>query len=137
MEWIKDDFLITDDPCKVDLDITYKLLKETYWGHRRPRDVVSGMIKYSLCFSLLHDNKQIGFARAVSDYTVFSWIADVVIHPEHRGKGLGKWMLSCIIEHPKIRMTQMVLQTGDAHLLYKKYGFIHNTALMSRSPESV
>ncbi len=137
MEWIKDDFLITDDLHKVDLDITYQLLRETYWEHRRSRDVVSRMVKYSLCFSLLHENKQIGFARAVSDYTVFSWIADVVIHPRHRGKGLGKWMLSCIIEHPKIRLTQMVLQTGDAHLLYEKYGFKQNTALMSRSPEGV
>lgn len=137
MEWIKDDFLITDDFRKVDLDITYQLLRETYWGHRRSRDVIKRMVTYSLCFSLLHENKQIGFARAVSDYTVFSWIADVVIHPEYRRKGLGKWMLSCIIEHPKIRMTQMVLQTGEAHRLYEKYGFIQNTALMSRSPKDV
>ncbi len=137
MEWIKNDFLITDDLRKVDLDITHQLLRETYWGHHRSRDVVNKMIRYSLCFSLLHENEQIGFARAVSDYTVISWIEDIVIHPEHRGKGLGKWMLSCIIEHPKIRQTQMVLQTGDAHRLYEKYGFIQNTALMSRSPEGV
>ncbi len=137
MEWIKNDFLITDDLRKVDLDITRQLLRETYWGHHRSRDVVNKMIRYSLCFSLLHENEQIGFARAVSDYTVISWIEDIVIHPEHRGKDLGKWMLSCIIEHPKIRQTQMVLQTGDAHRLYEKYGFIQNTALMSRSPEGV
>jgi len=132
VEWVKNDFLITDDLRKVDLDITRQLLRETYWGHHRSRDVVNKMIRYSLCFSLLHENKQIGFARAVSDYTVFSWIDDIVIHPEHRGKGLGKWMLSCIIEHPEIRQTQMVLQTGDAHRLYEKYGFIQNIALMSR-----
>ncbi len=137
MEWIKNDFLITDDFNKVNLDITFQLLRETYWGHRRSRDIVNKMVKHSLCFSLLHNTGQIGFARAVSDNTVFSWIADLVIHPEHRGKGLGKCMLKCIIEHPKIRQTQMVLQTGDAHSLYEKYGFMQNSILMSRSPDGV
>ena len=137
MEWIKDDFLITDDIQKVDLDITFQLLRETYWGHRRSRDVVNKLVKCSLCFSLLHENAQIGFARAVGDYTVFSWLSDIVIHPEHRGKGLGKWMLECIIEHPKIRQTQMVLQTADAHSLYQKYGFMQNSILMTRLPEGV
>ncbi len=137
MEWIKDEFLLTDDFDRVDTDVAYQLLKDTYWGDRRPRDVVERIVKTSLCFSLLYEDKQVGFARAVSDYTVFSWIADVVIHPDHRGKGLGKWMVSCIIEHPKIRMTQMVLQTGDAHRLYEKYGFTQNPMLMGRPPEGV
>ena len=137
MEWIKNDFLITDDFHKVNLDITFQLLRKTYWGHRRSRDVVNKMLRHSLCFSLLHNNSQIGFARAVSDNTVFSWIDDFVIHPEHRGKGLGKWMLRCMIEHPKIRQTQMVLQTRDAHSLYEKYGFKQKSILMTRSPEGV
>jgi GNAT superfamily N-acetyltransferase len=137
MEWTKDDFLITNDLHKVDPDTTYQLLRETYWGHRRSRDVVNKMIKHSLCFSLLYKNQQIGFARVVTDYTVFSWIADIVIHPEHRRKGLGKWMLSCIIGHPKIRRTQMVLQTADAQSLYEEYGFLPSSSLMSTPPEGI
>ncbi len=62
MEWIKNDFLITDDLRKVDLDITHQLLRETYWGHHRSRDVVNKMIRYSLCFSLLHENEQMDSA---------------------------------------------------------------------------
>ena len=134
MKWVRGDFFITDDSQGVDLDAVCQLLKETYWGHRRPRNVVSKMVKHSLCFSMFHENRQLGFARAVSDYAVFSWIADVVIHREYRGRGLGKWLLSCVTEHPAIRLTQMVLQTGDAYRLYEKYGFIQKAALMSRSP---
>ena len=135
MEWIKDEYTLTDDLSKVDIDVVYQLLKETYWAHRRSYDVVTRLTEHSLCFTLLCQNDQIGFGRAVSDYTVFSWIADVVIHPEYRGEGLGKWMMSCIIEHPKIAHTQIALQTKDAHSFYEKYNFTSSPALMSRKPE--
>jgi len=77
------------------------------------------------------EGSQVGFGRVVSDYTVFSWVADIVIEPRFRGRGLGKWMMSCIKEHPQLRHTQMVLQTRDAHSLYEAYGFSRNPALMS------
>jgi GNAT superfamily N-acetyltransferase len=131
MDWKNDEFLLTDSASAVDVHRTYLLLSQTYWGVRRPREAVEKMIKHSLCFSLLHHDRQIGFGRAVTDYTVFSWVADLVIDPAYRGKGLGKWMMSCIIEHPALRSTQFVLQTRDAHALYEKYGFSRNSALMS------
>ena len=68
---------------------------------------------------------------AVTDYTVFSWIADVVVDSPYRARGLGKWMMDCITSHPAVSHTQMVLQTRDAHSLYEKYGFYANSALMS------
>jgi len=89
------------------------------------------MIEKSLCFGLFLGDAQIGFGRAVTDYTVFSWIADIVIDGRHRGQGLGKWMMECMVAHPGISGTQLVLQTRDAHALYEKYGFLKNPALMS------
>jgi len=80
---------------------------------------------------------QIGFGRVVTDYTVFSWVADIVIDSPYRGRGLGKWMMTCIAEHPLIRHTQMVLQTRDAHSLYEKYGFDRNPALMSTNVDGL
>jgi GNAT superfamily N-acetyltransferase len=136
VEWYKADILLTDDVGRVDADVTFRLLAGTYWGIRRPRPVVTEMIKYSLCFTMLHDGKQIGFGRAVTDQTVFSWIADIVIDPVYRGRGLGKWMVSCIADHPLIRNTQMVLQTREAQELYKKFGFSQNPALMSTPADS-
>jgi GNAT superfamily N-acetyltransferase len=131
MEWSLRQFTLTDDPSRIDLGRTQALLANTYWGIRRPPDVVANMIEHSLPFVLLVGGAQIGFGRVVTDYTVFSWVADVVVESGYRGSGLGKWMMSCIAAHPAIRHTQMVLQTRDAHTLYEKYGFQRNPALMS------
>jgi GNAT superfamily N-acetyltransferase len=131
MEWTKDEFVLTDDSRRLDLELTFVLLQGTYWGVRRPREVVAKMIEHSLCIALLRGDIQVGFGRAVTDYTVFSWIADIVVGPQFRCRGLGKWMIECIATHPAIRNTQMVLQTRDAHGLYEKYGFSRSPALMS------
>jgi GNAT superfamily N-acetyltransferase len=131
MDWALGDFLLTDDASRIDLARTQQLLRDTYWGLRRPPHVVARMLEHSLPFVLLHDEAQIGFGRVVTDYTVFSWVADIVIDSPFRGRGLGTWMMTCIAEHPLIRGTQMVLQTRDAHSLYEKFGFEENPALMS------
>jgi len=131
MIWAKDTVLLSDDKKLVNVVRTHQLLSETYWGIRRPLEVVEKMIETSLCFTLLEDKIQIGFGRAVTDVTTFSWIADIVISPEYRGKGFGKWMMECILEHPDISETQKVLQTRDAHAYYKNFDFETNPALMS------
>jgi GNAT superfamily N-acetyltransferase len=131
MEWSRDSFILTDARERIDLAITQSLLRNTYWGVRRPPEVVEKMLAHSLPFALLHEGVQVGFGRVVSDFTVFSWVADIVIDTPHRGRGLGKWMMACIAEHPSIKHTQMVLQTRDAHALYERYGFSRNPALMS------
>ena len=137
MEWHKEEIVLTDDTRQIDVDITHRLLAGTYWGIRRPLPIIVEMVKHSLCFTMLNDSKQIGFGRAVTDQTVFSWIADIVVDPFYRGRGLGKWMVSCITDHPLIRNTQMVLQTSDAHELYKKFGFSQNPSLMSTSADNL
>ncbi|MCG8523447.1 MAG: GNAT family N-acetyltransferase [Pseudomonadales bacterium] len=131
MEWRKDEYLITDDRSKVQLEVVHRLLAVTYWGDRRPREIVDLMVAGSICFSLYHGSKQIGFGRAVTDSTTFTWVADIVVEPEFRGAGLGKWIVECLLEHPAIKGTQLVLQTRDAQGLYEQFGFSENSALMS------
>ncbi|AZT84281.1 N-acetyltransferase [Marinobacter sp. NP-4(2019)] len=131
MEWRKDDYLITDDRSKVQLDVVHRLLAATYWGGRRPREIVDRMVSGSICFSLYHGSTQIGFGRAVTDSATFTWVADIVVEPEFRGSGLGKWIMECLLVHPAIKGTQMVLQTRDAQGLYEQFGFSRNGALMS------
>ncbi|MFB2765735.1 GNAT family N-acetyltransferase [Marinobacter shengliensis] len=131
MEWRKDEYLITDDRSKVQLEVVHRLLAATYWGDRRPKEIIDRMVAGSICFSLYHGSKQIGFGRAVTDSTTFTWVADIVVEPEFRGAGLGKWIVECLLEHPAIEGTQLVLQTRDAQGLYEQFGFSENSALMS------
>jgi GNAT superfamily N-acetyltransferase len=78
----------------------------------------------SLCFSLLEGNRQIGFARVISDRATFAYLADVFVLAEYRGKGLAKWMIECILNHSELQgLRRWLLATRDAHELYRKYGF--------------
>ena len=136
MEWQRDEFVISDDSSRVQVEVVADLLARTFWGHRRPREVVERLILNSLCFSLLCKQEQIGFARVVTDHAVFSWLSDVVINDTYRGRGLGGWLIGCILEHPRISGTQFVLQTTDASGLYTKFGFQVSEKLMTRRPST-
>lgn len=87
MEWNKGTLTISDQRDKVDLDVVAGLLNKTYWG---PRHVVEKLVASLLCFSLYNGKNQIGFARIVTDFTVFSWLSDIVIAPDFQGRGLGQ-----------------------------------------------
>ena len=136
MEWYQGEFVISDDRSQVQVGVVADLLAKTFWGHRRPREVVEKLIQTSMCFSLFRHQEQIGFARVVTDYAVFSWLSDVVIKDGYRGRGLGGWLVGCLLEHPRIAGTQFVLQTTDAAGLYKRFGFQANEKLMTRKPST-
>jgi N-acetylglutamate synthase-like GNAT family acetyltransferase len=136
VEWYRDEFVISDDRSRVQVEAVAELLAKTFWGHRRPRAVVEKLIQTSMCFSILRKQEQVGFARVVTDSAVFSWLSDVVIKDACRGRGLGEWLIGCILEHPQISGTQFVLQTTDAAGLYKKFGFLVNDKLMARKPST-
>jgi GNAT superfamily N-acetyltransferase len=135
MEWTRDTFTISDQRDKVDLGIVAQLLSETYWGTARPRHVVEKLVETSLCFSLYSTTQQIGFARVVTDFTVFSWLSDLVIAPGFRGRGLGQWLSECILAHPDLKKTQFVLQTTTAHTFYERLEFSSSRKLMTRLPD--
>jgi GNAT superfamily N-acetyltransferase len=132
MEWYRNDFTISDDRNRVDIDVVSNLLSRSYWGHKRRREVVEKLIQNSLCFSLFRNGEQIGFGRIVTDYAVFSWLSDLVITEAYRGIGLGRWLMTCIVNHPGIAGTQFVLQTRSAYGLYEKFGFRLSEKLMTR-----
>lgn len=123
MEWAYKDFVIDDDNQRTDAEAVHRLLKDTYWARGREIETVQKTIANSHCFNVWKEGWQVGFARVVTDYAVFGWIADVIIDEEFRGLGLGKFLVKCICEHPEIPKRVLVLRTKDAHGLYEKYGF--------------
>lgn len=118
------EFLITTDPLKVDIDAVNELLSRSYWSEKRNKEIIEKFIKNSLCFSLYHLDKQIGFARVVTDYITFGYVRDVFIHEDYRSNGLGKWLINCVVSHPEIeKIERLMLATKDAQGFYKYHGF--------------
>lgn len=125
------DFFISTNKSFLDLEVIYNFLSmESYWGKGISKELVIASIENSIiCYGIYEGNptiaspKQVGFARVVSDLVRFSWLGDVFILPDYRGKGLSKWLMSVITEHPKLKGTDFHLATKDAHSLYAQYGF--------------
>jgi ribosomal protein S18 acetylase RimI-like enzyme len=116
-------FEITDDPQAIDFEVVYDLIRNTYWAGARTREVMARAMANSICLGLLHEGKLIGFARSVTDRATFAWICDVVVHPEWRKRGLGKWLVESLLEHPAVKTRTQALVTVDAQGLYERYGF--------------
>lgn len=133
MEWQKDSFVISDDRRRLDEAFIINALHQSYWASKRDSDAIARSLDTSLCFGVYHGAQQVGFARAVTDDCFFTWICDVVIDPAFRGLGLGKWLMACLVEHPRLRHTKQILATRDAHGLYEKYGFTRRE-MMIRQP---
>jgi len=117
--------IITTDKSKLDTDLIHRYLcDESYWAKGIPRDVVARSIENSLCVGAYEDGKQIGFARAVTDYATFAYVADVFVLESHRGRGVGKLIMKAMMEHPSMQgLRRWSLVTSDAHALYRQFGF--------------
>jgi len=124
--WERDDYTISTDRSRLNIDLIHDFISNySYWGKGRAREVIVRSIENSMSFGLYHGDQQVGFARIVTDYGTFAWVADVFIVPEHRGRGLSKWLMEIIIAHPKLQgFRRWVLATKDAHGLYEQFGFI-------------
>ncbi len=123
MIWEKDNFAISCDKERVDIDALCDMLSRAYWAKGRSREQIEKSVANSLCFSLLHDDEQIGFARVLTDGMAYAIILDMFIHEEFRGRGLGKWLVKCICEHPEVTSLRQVLWTSDADDFYRQVGF--------------
>ena len=117
------DFLISDDKEKIQLDTVCRLLSSTYWAKDRPKDTIEKSIANSMVFGVYLDDKQVGFARCITDFSVFYWLADVVIDEDYRKMGLGKALVEAILTHEALKGCLGALKTEDAHRLYNQYGF--------------
>lgn len=120
-----DDYTISTDPNRLDLDAIHKFLsEESYWAQKRSREQTETAIRNSLPFGLYKGENQIGFARVVTDFATFAYLGDVFVVEEFRGRGLSKWLMKVIVDHPELQgFRRWVLATRDAHSLYEKFGF--------------
>jgi ribosomal protein S18 acetylase RimI-like enzyme len=117
------DYSITDDPSAVDVGAVCDLLRDTYWAASRSREQIERSVRNSLCFSVRLAGRQVGVARVLTDHGASSYVCDVVIHPDHRGRGIGTWLMRCILEHPAVSETRVLLVTRDAQPFYRSLGF--------------
>lgn len=122
--WRRGDFLISTDKALLNLQTIAELLGTSYWAPDRPIELIRRSIEHSLVFGVYDGEQQIGFARIVSDYTVFAYLCDVMIADSYRGQGLGKWLVASMLAHPEVQgVRRWLLITRDAQGLYRQFGF--------------
>lgn len=123
--FLKKGFTISNDKDLLDIDTIYQYLDQrSYWGKGIPLDRLKKAIANSLCFGIYHNDKQVGFARVISDMATFAYICDVFVLEDYRGHGLSKWLMQTIKTHPDLQgLRRWSLATADAHGLYKQFGF--------------
>lgn len=123
-EWSRDGFTISTDPARIDLDVVHGFLAASYWAEGIPREVVQRSIEHSLCFGLYRGDRQIGFARVITDRATFAYLGDVFVLEAFRGRGLARWLLEVVQSHPELQgLRRWVLLTRDAHALYRHAGW--------------
>ncbi len=124
-EWHRGDYTVSTNPRKLNLDVIHEFLsRDSYWAKNRSRSLVERSLEHSLNFGIYRADRQIGFARVVTDYATFAWLADVFIIEEYRGQALGKWLIETVISFEPLQgLRRWILATRDAHELYRKFGF--------------
>ncbi len=124
MLWSRGEYSISTDHRQLDFVAIHAFLTTSYWSPGISLEVIRKATGNSLAFGLFHGDRQVGFARVVTDTATFAYLADVFILPGHRGKSLGKWLMSVIIGHPDLQgLRRFLLATADAHKLYSRFGF--------------
>jgi GNAT superfamily N-acetyltransferase len=124
-EWRRGDYTISTDRARLDVAAIHEFLStKSYWAQGRDFETVRRAVENSLPFGVYHGGRQVGFARVVTDYATFAWLADVFVLDEFRGEGLGKWLVEVILSHPELQnFRRWILGTRDAHELYRRFGF--------------
>ena len=125
VEYRRGEFLISTSRERLSLDVVHAFLTNCYWAEGIPREVVARSIEHSLCFGIYEaSGTQVGFARVVSDFATVAYLGDVFVLKSHRGRGLSKWLMQCVVQHPALQnLRRWILLTRDAHGLYSQFGF--------------
>ena len=125
IDWSRDGYDVSDDPSRLDLAAIHRFLStQSYWAEGISEALLARAITHSLCFGLYRGPAQIGFARVVTDRATYGYLCDVYVDRDHRGAGLGKWLVACVLEHPDLQgLRRIALMTRDAHDLYRPFGF--------------
>jgi GNAT superfamily N-acetyltransferase len=124
-EWRRGEYVISTDPARLDRALIHDFLAHSsYSAAAIPHAVVARALEHSLCFALYAPAGQVGLARVVTDRATVAYLADVFVLPEHRGRGLSKWLMEVVIAHPDLQgLRRFLLNTRDAHGLYRQFGF--------------
>jgi N-acetylglutamate synthase-like GNAT family acetyltransferase len=124
VEFRRGEFLITTDRRRIDPGAALALLRTTHWASSLTGPVLERAMENSVCFGLLQRERLVGFGRAVSDLATYAYWTDVVIAPDQRGQGLGRWLSDCMLAHPELQeLRRVALLTRDAADLYATLGF--------------
>ena len=124
-QWSENGLTISTEKARLQISVIQKfLVEDSYWAGNRTLEQTQTAIENSLCFGVYEGDRQIGFARVVSDFATFAYIGDVFILEEFRGRGLSKWLMEVMIGHPHLQgLRRWILATKDAHGLYSQFGF--------------
>jgi GNAT superfamily N-acetyltransferase len=120
----RDGYFVSSDPNRLDAKAVKTYLDTSYWAKGRPLSITKKSLKNSYCFGLYRGREQVGLARVITDYATFVYLCDVYVRPDHQGKGLGKWLMSCVMKSRALKAVPgWNLRTKDAHGLYRRFGF--------------
>lgn len=124
-EWQRGGFTISTDRARMQIAVIHDFLSnQSYWLPGVPQSRVQNIIDHALNFGIFENERQIGYADVITDFTTFAYLANVFVLEEYRGHGLSKWLMECILAHPDLQdFRRWLLATADAHGLYKQYGF--------------
>ena len=124
MEWNRDEYLISTDNAKLQVEMIHSELTVCSWACGVDLKTVKTAIEHSLNFGLFRGNEQIGYARFITDYATFAYMTDVFVIESYRGHGLGRWLVECMLTYPGVqRYRRLLLATTSAPWLYEKLGF--------------
>lgn len=123
-EWTREDFVISTDRARLDIDVVHDYLSTSYWAKGMPREILQRAIENSLTFGIYRGEEQVGFGRVISDLATYAYLSDVFVLEGYRRRGLSKWLMECILDHPDLQgLRRFALFTRDAQGLYQRYGF--------------
>ena len=124
IELQRNGYTISTDPTRLDVDAIFGYLSRSYWANQRNKETVEKSLQHSLNFGMYLGEQQVGLARVITDLATFAYLCDVYVLEEHRGEGLGKWLIDTVTSHSDLANIRMfLLATRDAHGLYQQYGF--------------
>lgn len=124
-EWNRDEYLVSNDRARLDLGVIHEYLVRSYWAENIPREIVARSLEHSLGYGVYYQDRQVAFARVVTDQATFAYVADVFVLEAHRSRGLARWLMRCILETPELQgIRRWLLATRDAHEVYRSVGFL-------------
>jgi len=131
MEIHRDQFTISTDSSRLDMNAVYDFLSRSYWAKTRPRERTDAAFTNSLVFGIYNEGgNMVGMSRVVTDFCIVAYLCDVFIDEAARGHGLGKWLMQSMLDHPNLKhVRRWLLATDDAHGLYQQFGFVPLTEI--------